>query len=265
MYVLSTKSFVNYYSTNMSKNYITVDILKSILDEKLAPPKSEVVDLRVKLEETNKFIEFTNAKYEEIRSTLSKQNEDQKGIIAENKILKATMKSLEGTVQHMKEALNDMEQYSRRECLEIKGIPMHKDGKENTNEIITKIGALMGVNVDQRDISVSHRLPVSTVYSGKEREPSIIVKFVRRDVKESYYRARKNLKGITTKNLGYQSSNESLTDTNRKLFKDCLKLKKELGYKFIWTKNGRIYLRKDVNSPLVHIKTRDDTTALMSR
>jgi hypothetical protein len=70
----------------------------------------------------------------------------------------------------------------------------------------------MGVNVDERDISVSHRLPVSKIYSGKE-----------------------NLKGITTKNLGYQTSNniyinESLTDTNRKLFKDCLKLKKELGY-----------------------------------
>ena len=49
----------------MSKNYITVDILKSILDEKIEPLKSEVVDLREKLEETNKFIEFTNAKYED--------------------------------------------------------------------------------------------------------------------------------------------------------------------------------------------------------
>ena len=60
---------------------------------------------------------------EEIWGTLSKHNKEQKGIIAENKILKTMMKSLEGTVQHMKEALNDMEQYSRRECLEIKGIP----------------------------------------------------------------------------------------------------------------------------------------------
>ena len=163
-----------------------------------------------------------------------------------------------------------MEQYSRRECLEIKGIPIHKDRKENTKEIITKIGGLMGVNADERDISVSHRLPVSKIYSGKEKEPSIIVKFARRDTKESYYQALKNLKGITTKNLGYQTSNniyinESLTDTNRKLFKDCLKPKKELGYKFISTKNGKIYLRKDENSPLVHIKTRDDTTTLISR
>jgi predicted nuclease with TOPRIM domain len=82
----------------MSKNYITVDILKSILDEKIEPLKSEVVDLREKLEETNKFIEFTNAKYEEIWGT-SKHNEEQKGIIAENKILKTTMKSLEGTYE----------------------------------------------------------------------------------------------------------------------------------------------------------------------
>ena len=105
--------------------------------------------MREKLEETNKFIEFTNAKYEEIRGTLSKHNEEEKRIIAENKILKTTIKSLEGTVQRMKEARNDMEQYSHRECSEIKSIPIHKDGKENSNEIIATIGGLMGVNVDQ--------------------------------------------------------------------------------------------------------------------
>jgi hypothetical protein len=44
----------------------------------------------------------------------------------------------------------------------------------------------MGVNVDQRDISVSHRLPVRKVYNGKENEPSIIVKFACRDTKESH-------------------------------------------------------------------------------
>ena len=44
----------------------------------------------------------------------------------------------------------------------------------------------MGVNVDQRDISVSHRLPVRKVYNGKEKEPSIIVKFACRDTKESH-------------------------------------------------------------------------------
>ena len=70
VYVLSTYLCVNYYSTNVSKNYITVEILKSIFDETLAP----LIDLREKLEETNKFIEFTNAKYEEIRGTLTKHD-----------------------------------------------------------------------------------------------------------------------------------------------------------------------------------------------
>jgi hypothetical protein len=54
----------------VSKNYITVEILKSIFDETLAP----LIDLREKLEETNKFIEFTNAKYEEMRGTLTKHD-----------------------------------------------------------------------------------------------------------------------------------------------------------------------------------------------
>ena len=74
-----------------------------------------------------------------------------------------------------------MEQYSRRECLEIHGIPQPQDPKsENTNDVVLRVGKLMGVNLSQEDISVSHRLPTSTKYKGKRSEPLIIVKFVRK-------------------------------------------------------------------------------------
>jgi peptidoglycan hydrolase CwlO-like protein len=85
----------------MGSNNITVEQLKSILDEKLAPLKIEVSELREKLEETTKFLELANAKYEETMNTLSKHNAVQKEIIAENKILKSVMHSLEGKVTCM--------------------------------------------------------------------------------------------------------------------------------------------------------------------
>ena len=63
---------------------------------------------------------------------------------------------------------------------------------------------------------------------------------LRRDVKDNFYLARKQLKDLTTRDLGYSEKNkiylaESLTERNRILFKDCLKVKKDMEFKFIWT------------------------------
>ena len=51
------------------------------------------------------------------------------------------------------------------------------------------------------------------------------------------------LKGKTTKDLGLCEANniyisESLTASNRELFNEALKVKKDLNYKFIWSSNG---------------------------
>ena len=120
------------------------------------PLRSDVADLRQKIEETNKFLEFTNSKYEEIQQTLADHNKEQEEIKLENKILKSTGQTLEGSVKCLMETISDMEQYSRRECLEIKGIPSPKqnDSREDTNKVITKIGELMGVTLS----AIAYRL-----------------------------------------------------------------------------------------------------------
>ena len=50
-------------------------------------------------------------------------------------------------------------------------------------------------------------------------EPAIIVKFVTREVRENFYRARKGLKSASTADLGFSEAkkiyiNESLTQKN---------------------------------------------------
>ena len=80
--------------------------------------------------------------------------------------------------------------------------------------------------------------------------PAIIVKFTSRDIREKLYRARKVLKVITSQDLGFSEENrifinESDTQSNKELFKDCLKVKKDKGFKFSWTSEGKIFTRKD--------------------
>ena len=126
----------------------------------------------------------------------------------------------------------------------------------------------MRVKINKEDISVSHRIPKPSFSSVAARNwnnveastPKVIVKLSRRDTRDRFYLARKNLQDKTTGNLNLLlptenkiDISENLTATNRKLFKDCLKAKKDSSYRFIWTHYGRIFLRKDFGSPVIMV------------
>lgn len=65
---------------------------------------------------------------------------------------------------------------------------------EDTNDIVLQLSQKMGIPLERNDISVSHRIRSSRA----SVDPAIIVKFVRREMRESLYRSRKRLKSVTT-------------------------------------------------------------------
>ena len=69
----------------------------------------------------------------------------------ENKHLKPEVLRLSSIVEHQSIQINDIEQYSCRDCVEIAGVPEVED--ENTNELVLKIGNLIGENINESDIS----------------------------------------------------------------------------------------------------------------
>ena len=217
------------------------------------------------------FLEFVNAKYEELLEMMKSSKEERKALKDENKILKATIRSIESSLESVTRVNNDLEQYTRKECVEIRGIPVAATpSEEQTNNIVTNVGKLLGMDITQNDISVSHRMPQSQKHKGKPGPPAIIVKFTRREVKDNFYRARKQLKDLTTRDLGYSEKNkiylaESLTERNRILFKDCLKVKKDMEFKFIWTFNGKIVTRKDIDFVVHHINNKKDLQKIQTR
>ena len=123
----------------MSKDYLTCDQLRAILDEKLAPLQTEMRDLKA-------FVEEANKKYDEVIIKLQDFEVSSQDIIAENKVLKTAIQDMNSRVNQLNDIGNDLEQYTRRECVEVQGIPQSKD--ENTDEIILKVGDLMGLKLD---------------------------------------------------------------------------------------------------------------------
>ena len=177
---------------------------------------------------------------------------DVKNLKEENASLKADLFEAHKQLKLQEDLLDNAEQYSRRDCFEVRGVPK-QDAEENTDEIIQTIGEFIGVAIDATDISVSHRLSGSNTV--KDRDPAIIVKFVRRSVRGRFYNARKHLQDKTTRDVGLSRVSEHniyiseiLTKKNRDLFNDCLKARKDLDYRFVWTQGGKIFMRKDTHS-----------------
>lgn len=231
---------------------LTTEKLEKILDEKLSP-------LSEQLKEALAMVKSLNTKYEKMEETLVVLQEENKALKEEHASLKAQVLSSANDLKSVQKSLNDLEQYTRRDSVEIRGIPLPEESQEeDTNEIVLQLSQKMGIPLERKDISVSHRIRSRSLV-----DPAIIVKFVRREVRERLYRARKRLKYITTADFGFSVEkkifiNESLTPKNKELFKDCLRFKKDNSFKFLWTNAGKIFLRRNADSPVILINSSVD-------
>ena len=246
-------------------------IIERILDKKLKPILKSLDAMEKQMEvlkSVENSLQSLHEKHEELNTRVNKLDEDIKSEISNlksecNTLRKESVKS-NNTIQLFLNQMNDLEQYSRRECLEIRGIPVRED--EDTNEIVKKVGNLVDVEIEDEDISISHRLPMR---KNSTYDPAIIVKFTRRDIRNELYEAKKELRNKSTKDLGlgrHQEKKiylcENLTQRNRMLFNKCLKVKKELEFKFLWSNYGKISMRKDADSRAVVINNDIDIQRL---
>ncbi|KAK3741202.1 hypothetical protein QZH41_009453 [Actinostola sp. cb2023] len=117
--------------------------------------------------------------------------------------------------------LHELEMYSRKHNLEIHGVP--EDNDEDLDEVVIKLAEIVGVEADEDDIDIVHRLP-----SRSKGPRPVIVKFRSHKVKSQLYMARRNLRGVTSFDSSLNGAkavyiNENLTSTRRKLFGEVRK------------------------------------------
>ena len=173
--------------------------------------------------------------------------------------------------QNVAEAqLDDLEQYGRRENLEIHGVPLKRD--ENTNEIVKSVVSSLNVRLDDHQISTSHRLASSYEKiqrsQATEQPPPIIVRFANRDKRNEIYKKRKLLKlNGKTEPMSHNSSPnitilENLTPLRKSIYKAAKQVKAALNYKFAWTSQGKIFLRQDTDTKVFKISSFHDLAKL---
>ena len=118
------------------------------------------------------------------------------------------------------------------------------------------------------NISTAHRLPPKR-YSKISKPPAIIARFISRNVRNDIYRKRVVLRDASETDLPVPRMekfklfiNENLTQARKRLLWQSKQAAKENGYAYVWTMNGKVYVRKNDNSHSNVISTEEDLKKL---
>ena len=169
--------------------------------------KSEVDGRVTQLE---KEVKFTQSRY----NATSSEMEGLKKDIQEVGKLRGT---LEKQLTKIQIAMDDIEQYSRRNCLIFNGIQEQEESHENTDLIMVDICRKnLGVNLSRGDLDRTHRLGRKRSSTDKPRP--IIVKFVNYHDRDDVFKSKRKLKGssISINGESYQQKSKFVERGKRK-------------------------------------------------
>ena len=95
----------------------------------------------------------------------------------------------------LEKTLDHLQQYSRRDCIEINGVPVPP--LDDPKQIAVEVAELMGIDeITVHHISTAHRLPRTKTVPDR-----LIVTFVHCDMRDKFYASRGQLIGKTVKDL----------------------------------------------------------------
>lgn len=229
-------------------NYITKKDMQSLINT----VKNEILsELNTKFTTLLDSVNFCSNKITDFEANLKRVNEKLKLIDT----YKEENDNLKIKINDLNKKICDMEDYSRRNNVEIQGVPEVRG--ENVVEIVDKIGKNIGVNCELSQIDACHRVPSRN----KERPKSIIVKFNSRLVKQNFVAAARVKRGsVTTSKLGYTSAPDTpiyVTDHLTPMKKDLLfktkKFCRDNDFKYVWVNDSKILIRKADNSRIIVI------------
>lgn len=217
--------------------------------------RQEVLKLNTTMAEFNNRINMVEEKLNNVTKRLT---------AAEKHISVATGTDIATQIQF---SLNERDQESYSSDLEIAGV--EEGPNENPTHLLTVIAQKIGVALEERDI-------VSAERKGKRRGAigssaggdtgplgprTLVVRLARRSLRDQLLRAARTRRGADTSDIVPNAPvrrfyiNERLTWINRGLFRKVREEARSKNWKFVWTRNGRVYARQSSESSAYRIRS----------
>ena len=169
-------------------------------------------------------------------SDVAQQSQQLQSMDDSIKKLELMVEEMAIAVKESNKKIDDLEQYGRRNCLILHGVqdfPNSTTYGEFELYVLHKLNSRLNLEykISSEDIDTCHVLPSRT-----SKSKPIIIKFVRRSIKELVYANKRRLKANNdNEKLGLT---ESLT---RRRLNILFESKKAFGFSNVWTQNGNIF------------------------
>ncbi|XP_047023724.1 uncharacterized protein LOC124634054 [Helicoverpa zea] len=232
-------NFISQQNTSLSK-----------LVSDIADLKQQNLEIQKSNGEIEKAITFITEQYDDMMKKIdSLQKENQ---LHKDRII------------HLEYKIQDIQQLSRSSCVEIRNVPaVVNESVYDLATIISKVGAAVDMTLNHTELRDAYRLPGKP---GTIRP--IVAEFVNVQVKNKlitsvrdFNKTHPNDDRLNTKCIGLPGDRrpvyvaEYLPATSRKLFYEAREFAKQKLYKFCWTANGNIFLRKSEGSKQILVRS----------
>lgn len=241
----------------------------------LPSPASKNINKRLAMDTT----ESNNSLLDQIRQIIREEMKEQKEDISSikntllevqnltaqqaNEInqLKRINTDLQVQVEGLNQKLNNVEQYQKRQDVIVSGIPPLPS--ENPIETTMTLCTHMEIQLEKWELLNAHRL-----HKRASGDIPLIIRFNSPKVRDKMLAKAKEINLSAHIFGGNQNTklyiNEHLTVANQKLLKTAKTLHKGAGYRFVWSKNGKIYARETENSKVLLINTEQDIVNILA-
>lgn len=175
---------------------------------------------------------------EAVEETLRSVHDRMDSLETQNHILEQENEDLKVRIVKLEAQCDQNEQYGRRNCLRISGVPETED---STDDYIMKVCTTLNVPITIQDIDRSHRVGKKEAPGGKPR--AILAKFSTYRARQLFYRSRFSLQ--STEGYSTVFVNEDLTKRRNSLLYHARGLVKSGNILKAWSSDGQILVKDD--------------------
>lgn len=225
-------------------------IINQEVSSKLSTILSEQKNLRELVDGFQQTISFLSERCDELKSALEVKSEKIATLERKNIVLQES-------IQNLTKRVNNTEQHARANNIEVQCVPENKS--ENVINTVLSIGKAIKSNI--KDADIAHCTRIAKKDSDSNRPRSILVKFNTPRLRDAFLAAAIRFNRsqpqnrLNTSHLGATADKaqpiyivEHLSADNKSLHAAARTRAKELGFRFVWVRNGRIFMKKSEDS-----------------
>ncbi len=202
-------------------------LLKETIKDELKYLHKEVDNLKQKVTNMEEEIERLKGENHDLKIDYDKVKEES----LQNQ---QTLTSMQNHLKRREQIVEDLQQYTRRNCVIVTGVPEAGKNEDTDSKIKELAKDKMDLNIEDIDLDRTHR--IGKPQDGKPRP--IVVKFTRYNTRHEFMKNRKKLKGTKV------GVNDLLTLEARNLLKRAQDLVQQYNAVLgAWTWDGKVMVQ----------------------